>query len=87
MGHNDMGKSHPMARAYHPWACLHAEVDACLGLRPYDVSGSDAYVVRVLADESLAMARPCDMCRAVLRKMGVKRVYFTTGEGWSVEKL
>jgi len=89
VGRNDMGKSHPQIRAYSSFAHLHAEVDACLGLRPYDVLGADAYVYRILADEKPAMAKPCDMCRAVLKKMGIKRVFYTTGEGagWKMEKI
>lgn len=89
VGRNDMSKSHPQAQAHGSLAHLHAEVDACLGLRPYDVSGADAFVYRVLTDDAPALARPCDMCMAVLKKMGIKRVFYTTGEGvgWRMERF
>ena len=89
VGKNDMSKSHPIVKGFSPWAHLHAEIDCCLGLRPYDVVGCAAYVVRVLANEDTAMARPCKMCRAVLKNMGIEKVYYTTGtgDGWMMEVI
>lgn len=51
----------------------HAESRLCRKLTPKSVVA----VVRVLADGSWAMARPCDNCRECLERMGVKKVYYS----------
>lgn len=39
--------------------------------------GAVVYVVRVLADGKLAMAKPCKTCQSVMRLKGVKRCYYS----------
>ena len=51
----------------------HAESRLCRKLTPE----STVAVVRVLADGSWAMARPCKNCQKCLKRVGVKRVYYT----------
>jgi deoxycytidylate deaminase len=58
--------------------CIHAEWAA--------VKGSRSVVDRVLvyrekADGSAAMARPCNVCMALLRRSGVKEVMYSDGDG------
>lgn len=77
-GHNDMDRTHPYVRQHSQFAHLHAEVACCLGIRPFDVRGCSAYIYRILMDGSPALARPCSMCREVLRRMGIKKVFYTT---------
>lgn len=89
LGRNDMEKTHPMISQYNINAKVHAEVDACIGLRPYDLRGCDAYVYRVKANGMPGLARPCPMCMEVLRYMGIKRVFYTTDEPpyWKKERI
>ena len=42
--------------------------------------GSVVYVVRVLADGSLTMAKPCVKCVSALRLRGVKRCYYSISD-------
>lgn len=51
----------------------HAEARA---VRKADV-GSIAYVARIKRDGTLANAKPCSRCEAIMRSRGVKRAYYT----------
>tara|TARA_R110000824_G_scaffold49483_22_gene138926 strand:- start:17152 stop:17589 length:438 start_codon:yes stop_codon:yes gene_type:complete len=65
-------------------ATIHAELGCILGL-PRDVtSGSDIFVCRINKVGEFRNSKPCAMCHEVMKHVGVKRVYYTTGEG-SVE--
>lgn len=37
--------------------------------------------VRVMADGSLGMAKPCRACESIMRELGVKTVYYSTASG------
>ncbi|BAU80005.1 hypothetical protein A9K97_gp346 [Tokyovirus A1] len=39
------------------------------------------YVVRILNDGSLAMAKPCNCCSKLLGSCGIKRVWYSTETG------
>ena len=83
-GYNDMRKTHTLMqkfntdKSYTPG--LHAEVDACIGVDRADLEGSDIYVVRILKDGYLAMAKPCKICQKFLIDVGIRRVYYSTGD-------
>jgi cytidine deaminase len=42
--------------------------------------GSTVFVVRVLSDESLTMARPCAHCQKAMRGRGVKKCYYSIND-------
>jgi tRNA(Arg) A34 adenosine deaminase TadA len=48
--------------------------------------GAILYVARVHKDkETIAMAKPCKRCQALIRNYGVKKVYYTIGQNeWGV---
>lgn len=54
------------------WA-HHAESRLCRKLTPDSVVA----VVRILADGSWCMARPCKGCQICLKRIGVKKVYYS----------
>lgn len=62
---------------------IHAEVDAILNVRrKIDLTGSKIVVVRRLRFDcrkklALGMARPCEMCQAVLYAYGIKKAIYT----------
>ena len=62
---------------------IHAEVAAILNIRrKIDLRGSKIIVVRrhrcdKLSNPSLALARPCGMCEAVLFSYGLKKAIYT----------
>jgi cytidine deaminase len=43
-------------------------------------NGATVYVVRINMRKQARLAKPCEMCRAVLRFVGVKRVLYSTSE-------
>lgn len=81
IGNNDMRKTHPLAKGHRK---THAEIAACAGLRPYDIEGCNAYVCRVIADGSLALAKPCPVCLSILNSMGIKKIFYTIDNEWRV---
>ena len=45
------------------------------------------YLYREYADGTLAPSRPCPSCMAMLREYGVKKISYTTEEGYATEHL
>ena len=68
---------------------VHAETAYLLPLirQGYDMSRSDLYIVRRHKDGSLALSRPCPGCMSLLRANGVRRVFFSVEDGYSVERI
>jgi cytidine deaminase len=60
----------------HPEPNAHAEARLSRKL-DWDAT---VYVVRIYQDGTLANARPCRKCRDILRRKGVKRVYYSITE-------
>lgn len=56
---------------------MHAEVMATL-TTARTMRGADMYVVR-LRGSDMAYSRPCAQCVKWMRKMGIRRVYYSTG--------
>lgn len=77
--HPKYGRSYPDGSTAH---CMHAEMDA---MRFYK-KGMSVEVLRFTAT-GYAMARPCKLCMAELKKRGVKKVRYTTRNGWETEKI
>lgn len=75
-------KTHP--KSTHPYSMLHAEMHAIIGANPAHLLGADAFVYRAskAKNQTTALAKPCPYCMAMLRGVGVKRVYFTTTTGY-----
>jgi len=60
---------------------LHAEMAAVWGVRWHSLKGCIIYVVRLKADGTLAMARPCPICQAMLNDAGIKKVFYSNEHG------
>lgn len=65
-------------------ATIHAEIGVILGLDRSVTEGSTIYVARINKKGEYRMSKPCPMCQAALKHVGVKRVIYTTDN--SVEK-
>jgi len=64
-------------------ASTHAEIDAIFRARKkIDLTGADMYVARVLRNGTCAMAAPCEMCQKVIRRYGIRRVFYTKENGY-----
>lgn len=60
---------------------IHAEMDAIERLdENIDVSRCRMYVVRIKKAGHVGMARPCPMCEAMLRRKGLRRVFYTIND-------
>ena len=66
---------------------LHAEVSALLPLMKenIDFSKVEIYTHRNFKDGRYAMARPCPSCMKLIRQLGIKKIWFTTEDGYACE--
>ena len=68
---------------------VHSEVDALLPLikSRVDLSKAYIYVYREHKNNTLACARPCSRCMKLIKQCGVKRIYYTSDDGYIREDL
>ena len=82
----NMPKRNSFVRHYrhHDAANLHSECAAVLAVRnKIDLTHAKMYVLRLKKqDNTMAMSKPCPMCQAVIIAYGIKRVYYSTSEGY-----
>jgi deoxycytidylate deaminase len=77
VGFNDMKKTHPRAvRFRYPF--IHAEVAALIGISDRDLKGAMAFVARVRKLTRTGLAKPCCSCEYELRRVGIRKVWYTT---------
>ena len=95
-GFNTSNKTHPLQKQYNKYRFAgdgnhqcHAELSALLPLikSGVDLSCSSVFVYRSHKDGTLAMARPCKSCMALIKDCGIKRVFYTTETGYAQEYL
>ena len=67
-------------------ATLHAELGAILGMDRSTTQGSDVYVARINREGEARISKPCPMCEAAMRHVGVRRVYYTNEDG-KIERM
>ena len=79
-------KTHPMSKKYDSrHECIHAEHEALRNID--DASRGVLFVYRETKAGDVAMARPCDGCQRLLRDKNVRKVIYTTENGFAVEKI
>lgn len=70
--------------------CIHAEV-ACLkpliGNNDIDFKNIDLYVYRESKKGNPLLARPCESCMALIKKLGIRNIYFSNNDGYSYENI
>lgn len=94
---SNSAKTHPLQRKlnkyrfdediYHP---LHAETRALLPLinkKDIDFSDVSLYLYREDKNGNIAPSHPCPSCEALIKKLGIKNIYFTNNGGFSHEKI
>ena len=67
-------------------ATLHAELGAILGMDRSVTQGADVYVARINKEGDARISKPCSMCEAAMRHVGVRRVYYTNESG-KIERM
>jgi tRNA(Arg) A34 adenosine deaminase TadA len=84
-GWNDMRKTHPLAKTYGNF--LHSEIHSLIGV-PYEhTKGSHAYIYREDLNGVMKNSRPCPICLEALALAGIKKIFYTTQNGFREEIL
>lgn len=93
-GHNSDSKCHKIQadidrKSFH-CDCpgkLHAESDAIIYCikNNIDLSRATIYVYRELKDGTKAMARPCPRCMRLIKEQGIRKIKYSTDEGYASE--
>lgn len=95
-GHNSATNTHAFqARVdsnYFRCDCagyLHAETDALIPLinSRADLSRASIFVYRKMPRGGMGMARPCPRCMGVIRSLGIRKIHYSTPEGFAEEIL
>lgn len=66
---------------------LHAETDALLPLinSKVDLTQATIFVYRKMPKGGKGMARPCPRCMGVIKSLGIKKINYSTPEGFAEE--
>jgi deoxycytidylate deaminase len=84
MGFN-MIKTHP--KSIHEFNMLHSEISALIGLSEEVSKGCTAYIYREKKDGQPALAKPCSACFTALSLAGIKRICYSSNNGYKEEYL
>ena len=70
-------------------ACSHAEVNIFRKIRYLDIDFSrvSVYIYRETKNGDLGMARCCPACMAAIKSLGIKKICYTTDEGYAEERI
>ena len=68
---------------------LHAESALLIPFlkRHIDLSGSELFIYRERKDHSLGMARPCSSCMKLIKQAGIKKIHYSTYDGYATELI
>lgn len=98
VGYNT-NKTHPIQKKYNkyrdmeydkgnePIPALHAEMMCLLGLKDIDIDYSKVklYVYREDNNGNTANCRPCPACMELIDRLGIKKIFYTTENGYAKE--
>ena len=91
-------KTHPLQKKYNKFRAtsdsefvpkLHAEISALSKLRNSSLNPKrmKLFVYRIKQDGSYGMARPCPSCMQAIKDFGIRKIYYTTNDGFAKEIL
>ena len=96
-GYNSMDKFHRLQaqldkEVFTNSECLgpkHAEFSALLPLMypSCDLSKATIFIYREHKDGSPALARPCSRCMKLIKNLNIKKIKYTTEDGYAVEYI
>ena len=68
---------------------LHSETMALLPFiqNNIDLSGATIFTYRSRKDGSLGLSRPCCRCMKLIKQCGIKKIYYTTDDGYAKEYI
>lgn len=89
-------KTHPLQKQYNKYRfaedgvhTCHAELVALLPLIKdgIDLTDASVYVYREHKNGTPGCARPCKSCMELIKDVGIKRIFYTTEDGYAREDL
>jgi deoxycytidylate deaminase len=95
-GHNSNSKTHPLQKKYNRYRFTddgehkqHAELAALLPLirERTDLSNAVIFTYREHKNGHLAMSRPSPSCLRLIKDVGIKRMFYTTENGYADERI
>lgn len=87
-GYNLLKKTHPSIKKYDEFKTIHAEMHAMLRCSNKEkLVGATMVIYREHRNGDLALARSCAVCMRMMQEAGIKRILYTTREGWCLEEL
>lgn len=85
-GVNDQVKTHPEIKKYSQVKTMHAEMAAIFRMKDKEIlKDCEVIVYREDRAGNMANSRPCEVCQAMFRDYGIKKVTYTTSSGWKEE--
>jgi tRNA(Arg) A34 adenosine deaminase TadA len=70
-------KTHPFLSTRTPYPHIHAESACLIKLGLDNSEGKNLFVVRIKADGSLGLAKPCDVCTTLIKEANIKNCYYS----------
>lgn len=95
-GHNSDSKTHPLQKKYNKYRFTdegehkqHAELSALLPLikARVDLSNATIFTYREHKNNRIAMSRPCKSCLQLIKDLGIKKICYTTEDGYAYEQI
>lgn len=95
-GHNSNSRTHPIQARLdsEKYACpcvgkLHAESAILIPIITHhiDISGAEIYIYREKKDKTLGMARPCTSCMKLIKHCRIRKIHYTTEDGYADEVI
>ena len=84
---NQPNKTHPISNKDNPYKRLHAEV-SCIRKAPKSkLKNSVLYVWRFGRDGQYKIAIPCDICMPFIIESGIRKIVYSTPEGYEEMRL
>lgn len=71
----------------HHHFSIHAELNAILNAGDRDLNGCSIYIFRRDSNGDISMCRPCKACMAAIKLCGIKKIYYTTKDGYAEETI
>lgn len=75
-------KTHPKTLLFSKWPFLHSESRAILSLGLDNCENTNLYVVRIMKNKHLGLSKPCPSCQRLIKHVGIRKVFYSTYEGY-----
>lgn len=81
-------RTDPKIKKYSQVKAMHAEMSVIFGVKNKEILKHCTMVIfREDREGNPAMAKSCDSCETIMREYGIKKVIYSTKDGWIKETL